>query len=177
MSKFSLFPKEEGSSSNKDRTEDEKTQYKRPEFILIDDRAGKSQYTYFGPDSSRKPDETFQFEKEEAFTSKNGLMPLRFLCLLGFIFCLVFGFGILIWTIALTCLATLSLFQNKNLNQGMKSFWKICINTMIAGFGFALGLLNPTLGLGLIALYFSISGDLVDNDLLRKVIRSSFNRV
>ena len=47
------------------------------------------------------------------------------------------------------------------------------MNTTIAGFGFTLGLLSPTLGLGLIALYFSIVGEFLNEDILRKVIRSS----
>lgn len=176
MSNVPLFPKEEGSSSNQGQIREEKPQFKCPEYILIDDRRGKSQHTYFGADSSRKPNDSFQNGKEEARSSK-GPISLRFVCLLGLIFCLVFGFGILLWSIALTCLATLSLFQNQGLNQGVRSFWKIFANTFIAGFGFTLGLISPTLGLGLLALYFSLAGNLVEDDILRKVIRRSFNNL
>ncbi len=173
MSHVPFYPREEENSSGKNQIEEDKAHYKRPEFVLIDDRQGQSQYTYFGADSSRRPD----FMKTEGGESlnKKGPMSLRFVCLLGFIFCLVFGLGIFIWSIVMTLLATLSLFQNPNLNRGVRSFWKIYMNTVIAGLGFTLGMLSPTLGLGLIALYFSLASDLMDDDLLRKVIRRSFN--
>lgn len=175
MSNDPLFPKEEGASSNQSHAGEQKTQYKRPEFVLIDDRSGKSQSTYFGPDSTRKPDDFFKGEQSES--AKKSPISLRFVCLLGFIFCLVFGLGIFLWSIVVTVLATLSFFQNRQLNEGVRSFWKIYTNTVIAGLGFALGMLSPTLGLGLLALYFSLKGDLIDDDLLRKVIRRSFHGV
>jgi hypothetical protein len=171
MSNIPPFSREENSSSHTK----EKPQFKRPEFILIDDRCGESQYTHFGADSSRKPNHSFQAEKE--CKSSKGPLSLRFICLLGLIFCFVFGLGMLIWSIALTFLATISLFQNRGLNQGLQSLWKICANTFIAGFGFMLGLMSPTLGLGLLALYFSLKGELVNDDILRKVIRRSFNQM
>jgi hypothetical protein len=174
MSNVPLFPKEEGTSSDKSHVGEDKVQYKRPEFILIDDRQGKSQYTYFGADSSRQPNYSGGGKEEP---TKKGSFSLRFICLLGLIFCLVFGLGILIWSIVITLLATLSLFQNHGLNQAVRSFWKIYTHTVIVGFGFALGLMSPTLGLGLIALYFSMTGELMDEDFLRKVIRRSFYRI
>lgn len=166
MSNASLFPKEEGTSQNSDHADE--VQFKRPEFVLIDDRQGKGQYTHFGSDDNEQAERKKSASKEP--------ISLRFICLLGFIFCLIFGLGMLLWSIVMTTLATLSLFQNKKFNQGMKSFWKIFANTAIAGFGFTLGLINPTLGLGLVALYFSISGDLVGDDFLRKVIKSAFKQ-
>lgn len=174
MSDSPYFPREEGISSHSDQPEEEKPQFKRPEFILIDPRSGKNQYSYFDSNSSRKSHEEFQKEEKQA---SKGPISLRFICLLGFIFCLVFGIGMLLWSIALTFLATISLFQNRGLNRGMRSFWKICINTLIAGFGFTLGMLSPTLGLGLLALYFSLASDLVGDDLLRRVIRRSFSQL
>ena len=154
---------------------EERPQFKRPEFILIDDQRGKSQYTYFEADATRKPQDSFQKEKKDI--PSKGPISLRFVCLLGLIFCSVFGFGILLWSIAITFLATLSLFQKPGLNQGMRSFWKISFNTLVAGFGFTLGLISPTLGLSLLALYFSLAGELVQDDILRKVIRRSFSHL
>ncbi len=176
MSNTPLFPQEEDFSHQGGDTEEEKPQFKRPEFILIDDRPGKIQYTHFESDSSNKPNGSSQAKKEQTKSSK-GPVSLRFICLLGLIFCFVFGLGMLLWSIALTVLATLSLFQNRGLNQGLRSFWKIVINTFVAGFGFMLGLISPTLGLGLLALYFSLKGELVNDDILRKVIRRSFRHL
>ena len=177
MSDVPHIPREEETqetSSNSRR--EEQPLFRRPEFILIDDQRGKSQYSYFAEDSSPKPHHSSQKEKRDVPPSK-GAISLRFICLLGLIFCSVFGFGILLWSIAVTFLATFSLFKNRGLNQGMRSFWKISFNTLVAGFGFTLGLISPTLGLSLLALYFSLAGELVQDDILRKVIRRSFSHL
>ena len=152
--------------------EEEKPQFKRPEFILIDDRNGKEKITYFKEDSPQSSHNSF--EKAEAPKSA---FSLRFICLLGLIFCFMFGLGMFLWSVTLTALATLSLFQNHRLNQGMRHFWKLFIHTFVAGFSFALGMMSPTLGLGLLALYFSRVGHLVGDDLLRKIIRCSFHHL
>src|SRR4029077_16618373 len=94
-----LFPNEEGISSNQGHTGEEKPLFKRPEFIIIDDRRGKNRYTHFGTDSMRKPKESFQ--KEENRSSK-GPISLRFICVLGLIFCTIFGLGMFLWSIAMT---------------------------------------------------------------------------
>ena len=158
--------------SGSDPLKGEQSDAKQPEFTLIDDRNGRAQYTHFDASASRKSADDFQ-QGEKA--SSKGSISLRFICLLGFIFCVVFGIGMLLWSIALTFLAIISLFQNHNLNRGAKSFWKIFANTFIAGFGFTLGMISPTLGLGLLALYFSLASEVVGEDLLRKVIRRSFS--
>lgn len=168
---YSLFPQGEGASTNSD-PDQEKVELKRPQFILIDDRNGERQYTHFDADASPRAQDSSQSEQ-----ASKGPLSLRFICLLGFIFCAIFGFGVFLLSIALTVLATFSLFQNKNLIQGMCSFWKIFINTFIAGFGFTLGMISPVLGLGLLALYFSLASNLVEDDLLRKVIRRSFSHL
>lgn len=168
MSNVPLFPQDEETSSNSESIEDK--QFKRPAFILIDERNGKNQYTHFDADASHKPQDASEEQRAK------GPISLRFVCLLGFIFCVVFGLGMLLWSLALTGLTILTLFQNKNFTESMFSFWKLFINTFIAGFGFTLGMISPTLGLGLIALYFSLATDLVEEDLLRKVIKRSFNQ-
>jgi hypothetical protein len=160
---------DEKKSSVNDRfeVEEEKPEFKRPDFVVIDERNGKKMYTHFGEKTS---------QNEDKETPAKGNVSLRFLCLLGLIFCLVFGLGILVWSIVLTFLATLSFFQNPTLNQGVKSFWKLYSHIVIVGLGFILGLISPTLGLGLIGLYFSITGEVIDNSLLRKILKGSFNR-
>lgn len=172
MSRVPLFPQEEEAFSNANREESE-PQFKRPEFVLIDDRDGKSQYTHFDKDLIPESAEDVQDQEK---TSK-GTNSLRFVCLLGFIFCAIFGFGMLLGAIAFTILTLVTLFLNKNFISAMGSFWKIFINTFIAGFGFTLGMINPVLGLGLLGLYFSMASDLVEEDLLRKVIRRTFNQL
>lgn len=168
MTHSSSFPEEE--TSNKDS----KPHYKRPEFILIDDRQEKPDSSHLGSQSSQDK-YGFPYEKSEA--SLQNSFSLRFVCLLGLIFCLIFGVGIFIWSLALTCLATLALFQNHSLNHGMLSFWKLCSHTLIAGLGFGLGAINPALGLGLIALYFSLTNQLIEDSFLHKILKRSFNNL
>jgi len=171
----SHHPQEEGSFSDHNQNE-RKSELNNPEFLLIDDRNGEEKIVYFNGDSSKYSQGSFQERKETKQAAKNPF-SLRFICLLGLIFCLIFGFGMLVGSIVMTFLAIFSLFQNKNLNQRMRNFWKFFINASIAGFGFTLGLISPTLGLGLLAIYFSLAGNLVEDDLLRKVIRRSFNHL
>lgn len=169
MSDPSFF-KEEGTFSEKSSQEEHL--YKRPEFILIDDQHEKKQYTYFSGDSSKKPLE----EEKEGEPLKQGALSPRFLCFVGFIFCLVFGLGMLIWASVLTFLAVCSFFQNRPLNESVGQVWKLYMHTVIAGLGFTIGLLSPALGLSLIALYFSLVGEMTDSPLLRKIFRGSFNQ-
>lgn len=166
----SHFSEREGHSSGQSH-QDEQRDIKCPEFVLIDDRNGEEKQTRFNINSSEGTK-----EEETKHNSKSPL-SLRFICFLGFIFCVIFGLGMFVWSVVMSCLATLSLFQNPNLNKGTRHFWKIFINTCVAGFGFTLGLMSPTLGLGMLAIYFSLKGSLVEDDLLRKVIRRSFNHL
>lgn len=171
------LPEEEISFSDNENLEKgkEKIDFKQPEFIIIDEREGKNQYTYFGSDSSKKFKASFQNETEGMTQPARGSIFLRFLCLFGLIFCLAFGLGLLIWSILLTVVAALSFFQNQNLNSSLSSFWKLYVNIVIVGFGLAIGIISPTLGLGLIGLYFSIKGEIIENNLLRKILKRSLN--
>ncbi len=161
MSRIPIFPEEKGTSSSQLKKEEreEHSSYKHPDLI-IDDR----------PDNHQE-DKTNRLEEHEP---RNPL-SLRFFCFWGLAFCLIFGSIMVCCSLVLTLIALCSLFQNHNLNQSLHSFWKICLHTLVVGFGFTLGILSPTLGLSLIALYFSLSGEVIDNDLLRKIIRRSFN--
>lgn len=162
--------------SQEPQEEESKLVYKRPDFILIDERGEKKKYSYFGADPSQPSQGPFESEQSAKKAAK-GSHSLRFICFLGLIFCLIFGCGMLIWSTLMTGLAIVTLFQNPALNRSMLNFWKIFFNTSIAAIGFTLGVMSPTLGLSLLALYFTFSGNLADEDLLRKVIRRSFSGI
>lgn len=167
------FPQEGKASPQSDHGE-KQPQFKRPEFILIDERNGNSLYTHFRPETSQTVQDSPHQSKEQ---SSKGPISLRFVCLLGFIFCLVFGVGMVVLSFVLAVLTILSLFQNRQLIKQMAGFLKIAINTLVAGFGFTLGMISPTLGLGLLAIYFSLASNLVEDNLLRKIIRRSFTHL
>ncbi len=145
------------------RQESEQSEYKRPDLIIIDQ-------------PRQQQDSSSHTQASEQTGEKNPL-SLRFLCVLGLIFCLVFGTGMFLWTMVLTLLTTVSLFRNPSLNQSVRAFWGICMSTAVAGLCFTLGILSPTLGLGLLVLYFSITGELIDNSLLRNILRRSFDNL
>jgi|GEM_PF-3659028 len=178
MSNIPPFPEERGSSSDQSQTGGEKPEFKRPKFILIDDRQGESRYTNTQAEAETSFSDPKEFlQTEKGVEPPSNALALRLICLLGLVFSLIFGLGIFLWSIVSTFFATCSLFQYQDLNQRARALWKLCANTCIASFGFALGLISPTLGLGLLALYFVLATDLVKDDLLRKVIRNSFNRL
>lgn len=151
----------------------EKLHYKRPEFILIDDRQETKQYSHFGSDSQKQQDSQSEGKEDPL----QGAISLRLLCFLGLIFSLIFGLGVLIWSMVLTFLALCSFFQKPHLNKNMSSFWKIFIHTVVAILGFTLGLIAPVFGFSFVALYFSLIGGIIDNHFLNKFFQRSFNQL
>ena len=162
------FPEEPVGSKEK------KPIYECSQYLLIDEREGESRCTYFGKDSSQEACDSSE-EREEGAPPTKEPLSLRFACVLGLVFCSIFGFGILLWAIVMTCFATGGLFRNKERNKDVASLWKIFANTAIAGFCFILGMINPAFGLSLIAVYFSLSSNSMNDDILSQVIRRSFN--
>lgn len=158
MPQVPLYPQDDGVVYHSEDIvqEEEKPHYIEPQYIIIDDR--------------------HQNKQDTGSQEQKGPLSLRFLCVLGLIFCSIFGLGMLLMSLFSTLMATCYLFRNANLNKSMLHFWKLSTHTLVAGFGFVLGLISPTVGLGLIALYFSVTGEVVDNSLLHSIIKRSFNK-
>jgi ABC-type Fe3+ transport system permease subunit len=166
MSKDPLFPQDEEVTSQVP-SDSEKSEFKRPDLIILDDEQEKQ----------GNQDKGASFEEQQAQSAPQSSISLRFFCVLGLIFCLVFGLGIFLWALILTFLTLVTFLQNHQLNRSVKTFWRLCLNTLIAGLGFTIGIISPTIGLGLLVLYFSLTGEVVDNHLLRKILRRSFNNL
>ncbi|MFI0435237.1 MAG: hypothetical protein ACH350_05855 [Parachlamydiaceae bacterium] len=176
MSQNTHFSQDEDSNVNShshDKRE-EKPQFHAPEFVLIDERDGDKKYSYFGSSSFEQSQRTKEAQTKIEQSPKGSL---RFISFLGFVFCFILGLGMLVWSGVMTLLALFCLFQNPHFNQGMWKFWKYFAHTFIAAFCFMLAVISPALGLGLLALYFSLASQLVDEDFLRKIIRRSFNHL
>lgn len=142
-----------------------------PEFVLIDDRGEQSQMTYFGSDHSKRAyEESSHTEESQGDTNS---LSLRFVCFLGFIFCAILGIGLLLWSIVLSVAAACAFFRNSQLNHKVANFWKIALPILLAGVGFAIGIISPPIGLGLIAVYFSFAGDQISNPL-SSILKQSF---
>jgi hypothetical protein len=161
------------SAENSSGAEEEKTEVKRPEFIIIDERDGTTQKTYYSSEYSWQPVKYVETRKEEV---KSSSVSLRFLCFLGLVFCVIFGTGIFLLSLVLTFLSLVNLFQNKNLNEGAWSFWKLWISTVIISLAFIIGLIVPTIGVGLIVFYFSLIGGKSEDNFLHKIFRQTFHQ-
>jgi hypothetical protein len=140
--------------------------YKKPEFILIDDRKGGQSQTHYDSEGNPTND-------TESFTSQRPF-PLRFLCFLGVVFCLVFGLGLLVIASLATLGALVFLLQNQELNQSVATLWKLYVNVVIAGLGCVIGVFNPAIGIGLMAVYFSLSGEHSSSDFLKNILKRFF---
>lgn len=166
MSKDPFFPQDEEAASQV-FSESEKSEFRRPDLIIVDNQQEKQGNQGHGA----------SFEEQQAQAVPQSSISLRFFCILGLIFCVVFGLGIFFWALILTFLTLVTFLQNHQLNRSVRTFWTLCLNTLIAGLGFVIGIISPTIGLGLLILYFSWTGEVVDNHLLRKILRRSFNNL
>lgn len=158
MPQVPLFPQDDGEIYHSEG--EEKPQFVTPPVIVLDDRFDEQDLS---DASEEKPKIKSPFS-------------LRFLCFLGLIFCTIFGLGMLLLSIIATFISICYLFRNRSLNQAMLSNWKLASHTLVSGLGFVLGLISPTLGLGLIGLYFSITGQVMDDNVLHTFIKQTFNK-
>ncbi len=159
--------------SNPPFSSDEKknqSEYKLPDEIIINDRSANVS----DPFSSASEEKRSNQIHEEQSSENNGALSLRFLCFLGLIFCLIYGLGMFILSLIITLLAVVTLFQNSGVNDSLLQCWQSFFNTLVAGIGFALGLIIPPLGLGFLVVYFSLVGEKMDTDILSKIIKRSY---
>lgn len=156
------YPQEDGTYEPHEQSAqpEEKPHYVQPHYVIIDDRLNK--------------------DKEGSFESGNQKAKSpnspRFLCFLGLIFCSIFGLGMIAMSFFSTLISTCYLFRNAHLNDSMCHFWKLTAHTLVAGLGCILGLMVPTVGLGLIVLYFTATGEINDKSLLNTFFKQAFNK-
>lgn len=154
-----IYPQEDGACEQAEQVDgaDVTPHYIQPQYVIIDDRFNKEQ------------------ESSGGQKGKSQLSP-RFLCFLGLIFCSIFGVGMIVMSFLSTLISTCYLFRNAHLNETMCHFWKLSAHTLVASLGCILGLLLPTIGLGFIIFYFSVTGEINDKSLLHSFFSSNFNK-
>ncbi|MBA2367426.1 MAG: hypothetical protein H0V82_00195 [Candidatus Protochlamydia sp.] len=145
-------------------------QYKRPEFIILDDRENIHENNGSEENGERHGKNTGTNANQQSSIS------LRFLCFLGLVFCLIFGTGLLLITVLTSAAAVLMLLLNRELNQTVLTFWKLFFNTLIAGIGCMIGLVSPAMGISLLALYFSISKKKNGANLFSSLFENTFKK-
>ncbi|CUI16994.1 conserved putative membrane protein [Candidatus Protochlamydia naegleriophila] len=159
-------------SQHEGNPDQEEITYKRPEFIVIDDRP-TNPYGY--KKQTRYNSSGEQAGNEDHSQVQQGPFSLRFLCLLGVIFCFIFGIGLFFIASLSTVAAVVFLLQNGELNRGVRALWKLFSNVIVVGAGCMIGLISPTIGIGLMAVYFSLSGRLSSSDGLKRAVKRWFN--
>ena len=142
---------------------------RRVECILIDDREGANP-------RDRDSAASFLSEKtqlEGKFSLKMGLM-LRLVALGGVICSLACEVAMLLTSSILTLLAACYLFRNAPLNRRVAQSWRVCFHALVMSLGFLVGILSPVMGFGLMMLYCAMMGNVLDDPMLRQILRTSF---
>lgn len=142
-------------------------EYKQPDEIIIEDSASVNLHSQ---EDSRKQ-ESFQSDQ---FKQQKTPISLRFICFLGLVFCIIFGLGMLFFSLISSLFVLITIFQSKKINSACYHFWKLYVNAVVAGVGFILGLIVPPIGLGFLLLYFSMIGETLDSNILTKILKKSF---
>lgn len=166
MSQAPQFPqKEEGSTESAHNQES--TNVIQPEFVLIDERNGKTKYSFFDADAQLKSHQTGPSTNK----GRRLVGPTRLIFFLGSIFCILFGIILFILAIVITVLSAISFFQNSKINKDMRNSWKFFFATMISGGCLAIGVIIPALGIGLLSLFFAVASQ---DNFLRRFVQSKF---
>jgi hypothetical protein len=138
----------------------EEVQFKRPDFVVIDDRNKKTSH------------QGEEIPHVENFQTANPPYSLRFICFLGVIFCAIFGLGLTLLNLIVTFFAFILLLQNRELNETAISLWKLWKNTWVGGFCCLLGIVFPKLGIGLLTLYFTFTKDRSGINILQSIFKN-----
>lgn len=143
--------------------ESAKEKVKRPEFIILDDtqefiRGGHQQY---------------RIPEEELLTQEPSRSPLaiRILCLVGLFFSVLVAAGLLVGAIVSVLVATVCLFMNHTANDRVVRFWTLFRHAVVIIVGLLIALFSPTLGFGLLILYFSMKGTSRDREVLKRALK------
>jgi len=129
---------------------------KKPEFIIIDEKRAflKGHYS---------KDETFQefLEEQPPAPSKpfNDTLILRLLSFFGSILCFWFSLIQLALATVMLVLSAALFLQYEPFNKSFLRFWRMFKTFLTCFIGFVMGVFNPSLGLGMIMLYFSLKSD------------------
>lgn len=127
---------------------------KRPEFVLIDEREGKKNYTYFSSDSQERMESRTE---ERVKSTKGRSISPRLLCFFGLVISTCIQMGLMFFA-ALTLLwAALSFFQDPVKNKKAINRIKGVCHLFFVMCSAFIGIFYPPLGIGLVMAYFSSS--------------------
>jgi hypothetical protein len=167
------FPPHSPNQKPEETPKNAEKEIKRPEFIIIDDT---TEYLH-GPRFKSKEKQGVQayqaFLEGKSWTF---FLFLRIFSLFAALLCFMWmagSFGLLVFFMALH---TLLLFQSQTLNSLCIRFWEVLKLTTISMGGLVLSIFSPSLGFGLLILYFSMRNSEIGNELLKKMTKDIFNK-
>jgi hypothetical protein len=105
----------------------------------------------------------------ESLSSSKGPFALRLICLVASFCCLILSIGFLIGTAILGFGSLLFLFRNPSLNKALFSYMKLLAATIVATFGFLVGVISPLIGFTLLFFYFSMTDSTFFKSILKKL--------
>lgn len=136
------------------------TDLKRPDFVLIDEKEGRKDYSYFSSDSQERI-KTWSEEKTEKRTqnktrtsASKGMVP-RLLCFSGLIAVCLIEIGALFICAIHAFFAALFLFRDHKQNIALINSLKAVGHLFFVICSAFIGIFYPSLGIGLVMAYFS----------------------
>lgn len=145
-------------------------QFKKPEFIIIDD-AGSSSGPFTGG-----------FQDFTGFNPAFKNKPVQYPFIVRLIFLLVsmcaFGWivGLLLSLILFLAGCVITLFQVKKLNVFLNTSWQFLKTSLAVFSGALMGVFYPPFGLGVIALYFALQDKKFADTLIHRIFRNYINQ-
>ncbi|MBA3721776.1 MAG: hypothetical protein H0W88_05185 [Parachlamydiaceae bacterium] len=153
-------------NSSEDQKESIDSKIHHPEVILID---STNEHIY-GPNPSfdeakQEEDELWHMQK------KHYPMWIRFFCLFSLFISLIFLAIVSLYVVVILFFVVLTFFQNEEIIEKIKSGWLLFKNCLVVTLALTIGLFSPTLGIGLIIVYFSMKGDEKDKLFLKRILK------
>jgi hypothetical protein len=145
------------------KREERKREVHEPEVIILDQEGKKS--------NKNKEEKEEYISVLQELGKKHYPFTMRLLAFVTTFF--VAGATLLALFFALlgTLIAALVLFQNPKVNDSMLKSWKNVKKLLTITLGVAISIFSPSLGLGLIMLYFMLQGEHMNKTIFTKVFR------
>jgi hypothetical protein len=172
MEQFPIPKNDDDSSKNRDSFDrrSKEPKGKMPDFIILDDTHDYIHGNYRKSNSSQKRQQPRRPNK----LVQNRFL-LRLFCLLGMMLSFLVAIGMLIWTTLVFIVAALLFFKNQVLNQSLTRFWNFYIHSSVVALTLGIATISPTLGIGLLVVYFSMQSEGIDTHFVKNVLKRLFN--
>lgn len=139
----------------KPEPKEESVSYHRPEFVVIEEDTASASFSGYKEEEQYKS--LFGNLKKVESTWAIRIMAF-FAC---FLLIAVAAFSLFFTTISFL-LAAFTLFKNSQANQAALKSWKNFKKILVCALGLAIGVFSPSLGFGLVFLYFVLHDEVLD---------------